>query len=361
MDKSADGRWHALDQIRAVAAFLVFVWHFSHWSDGTPVPFEGAPNLPLAALLDEGHTGVALFMCLSGYLFAKLLDGKAIRYRTFLEARATRLLPLLLFVFATNLMLASFKGEPLTPLLRGMVSGMVLPNWPNGGWSILTEIHFYLILPLLLSMRKRNPLVLPLIVGGAIVLRLGVFGLHGSVQTLAYGTIFGRIDQFVLGILAYDQRRQIAANPALPVIALAAIGAFYYAFDFAGGLYQLQGHPSASPIWIMIPTVEALCYSTLIAWYDQSGIASAETAPGKAMLVLGKYSYGIYLLHFYFVHRLATFIDERVMDISNFYLAALWAIPAFAAMLMPAILTNRLIERPFQSRKRRYLVQPAPA
>jgi len=28
------------------------------------------------ALLDEGHTGVALFMTLSGYLFAKLLDGK---------------------------------------------------------------------------------------------------------------------------------------------------------------------------------------------------------------------------------------------------------------------------------------------
>ena len=61
------------------------------------VPFEYVPTLP-AEIIDEGHCGVALFMCLSGYLFAKLLDGKRISYSGFLWNRFVRLAPLLGFV-----------------------------------------------------------------------------------------------------------------------------------------------------------------------------------------------------------------------------------------------------------------------
>ena len=54
---------------------MVFAWHFTH-AGGYPVPLEYSPNAFPLAIFDEGHTGVALFMTLSGYLFAKLLDGK---------------------------------------------------------------------------------------------------------------------------------------------------------------------------------------------------------------------------------------------------------------------------------------------
>ena len=75
--KSSTGQYFiALDHIRAVAALLVFIWHFSHAASGYPVPFEFTPSFFPLAIFDEGHTGVALFMTLSGYLFAKLLDGK---------------------------------------------------------------------------------------------------------------------------------------------------------------------------------------------------------------------------------------------------------------------------------------------
>src|SRR5260221_11527632 len=98
MRSSSGAHFIALDHVRAVAIFMVFAWHFTHARNGYPVPFDYVPALFPFSVLDEGHTGVALFMSLSGYLFAKLLDGKSIDYRRFLLEPALRLLPLLAVV-----------------------------------------------------------------------------------------------------------------------------------------------------------------------------------------------------------------------------------------------------------------------
>ena len=79
--KSSTGKYYqALDHIRAVAVFVVFVWHFNHFDNGQ---FANPLGFPLS-LFTEGHTGVAIFMVLSGYLFAKLLGNKKINYPVFL-------------------------------------------------------------------------------------------------------------------------------------------------------------------------------------------------------------------------------------------------------------------------------------
>lgn len=83
MRSSSGAHFIALDHVRALAAFIVFAWHFTHAANDYPVAFDYVPALFPFSILDEGHTGVALFMTLSGYLFAKLLDGKSIDYRAF--------------------------------------------------------------------------------------------------------------------------------------------------------------------------------------------------------------------------------------------------------------------------------------
>ena len=94
--RSSTGAYYVgLDHLRALAALLVFEWHFIH---AQAVPFEYVPRFFPAAIIDEGHCGVALFMCLSGYLFAKLLNGKQINYSGFIWNRFVRLAPLLVFV-----------------------------------------------------------------------------------------------------------------------------------------------------------------------------------------------------------------------------------------------------------------------
>jgi len=61
---SSSGKHYAnLDHVWALAAFMVFSWHFL-----LPEARAVAP-IPPFSLFAEGHTGVALFMTLSGYLF----------------------------------------------------------------------------------------------------------------------------------------------------------------------------------------------------------------------------------------------------------------------------------------------------
>ncbi|MEC8989971.1 MAG: acyltransferase family protein, partial [Candidatus Latescibacterota bacterium] len=83
--RSSSGDYYvALDHVRTLATFMVFTWHFIHTN--SMVSPEFVPRIPLS-LLNGEHTGVALFMTLSGYLFAKLLDGRRIHYRAFIWNR----------------------------------------------------------------------------------------------------------------------------------------------------------------------------------------------------------------------------------------------------------------------------------
>jgi len=85
-----------LDHVRALAAFLVYCWHFVH----THVPYDHVPVFAPISLLEEGHIGVALFMTLSGYLFAKIIDGRPINLGRFYRNRVLRLAPLLALALA---------------------------------------------------------------------------------------------------------------------------------------------------------------------------------------------------------------------------------------------------------------------
>ncbi|HKB84126.1 MAG TPA: acyltransferase, partial [Burkholderiales bacterium] len=73
---------------------------------------------------------------------------------------------------------------------------------------------------------------------------------------------------------------------------------------------------------------------------------------------IGEYSYSIYLLHFFIVFRAARFVHEQVMDISNFYLACLWALVFFFLMMPVGYLSYRFVEAPFLKLRKRYIVAP---
>ena len=146
MRSSSGEHFIALDHVRALAAFMVFAWHFTHAANGYPVPFEYAPALFPLSILDEGHTGVALFMTLSGYLFAKLLDGKSIDYMAFLWNRVLRLAPLfvvLALIVGINKFIA---GESIYSYVNSLARGALYPSLPNGGgrlrWSSTTTQFF---------------------------------------------------------------------------------------------------------------------------------------------------------------------------------------------------------------------------
>ena len=359
MKSTSGAHFVALDHVRALAAFMVFSWHFTHGYAGRPVPFEGAPAFFLLAPFDEGHVGVSLFMTLSGYLFAKLLDGRDVVFPAFLFNRALRLFPLLGLVFLIVGASAAMDGTLGAYLVR-LATGFVLPVWPNGGWSIAVELHFYLLLPFLLAAMRRNPLYALAFIGVAAALRTAIWSWSGGVQPEAYGTIIGRIDQFVLGILAWRIGAFMTGRHGASAAIAIAFAGVYALFAAAGGYWKLDGFPSPSPFWIVLPTIEGSAFAALIAWYDRSCTPSKSGVSGFVAR-LGEYSYSIYLLHFWVVFRAAYFIHVRIMDISNFYVAFAWSLLVFCAMAIPGYLSFRFVESPFLRWRRSYIRTAAPA
>lgn len=335
-----------LDHVRALAAFMVFSWHFLHFSNGYPVPFEGSPSIFPFALLDEGHTGVALFMALSGYLFAKILDGRSVNYFAFLSRRAVRLLPLLVVMLAVEGIRQYVTGADLLAYQQSLVRGIWEPTLPNGAWSLTVEFHFYLLLPLLLYLGRKSPVLLLVIVLGSMAFRTALYIKDGTVFWPAYWTIAGRIDQFAFGMLAYQYRALIVKEHSRAAVLVLAFCSFYYMFDRSGGFYRMPSYPSQSSVWIVLPTIEGIFYSLLVAYYDGS-FNHSHSLISRSIANIGKYSYSIYLWHFFVVFLMADYIQRNILDISYYYTGQLWALICFLALVPFAYLSYMLFEMPF--------------
>jgi len=368
MKSSSGEHYVALDHIRAFAVFLVFAFHYLHGWVGFPVPNDYRTAFFPLSIVNQGHTGVSLFMALSGYLFAKLLDGKRVNYAAFFWNRILRLFPLLIVVFVIcgvqiwlykppshlQIYIALLRQGWYRPLING------LPSWPNGAWSIVAELHFYALLPLILFVDRRSKLALPAIVLAALALRTWLFVQAGDVQALSYFTLVGRIDLFVLGIAAYDYRRYVANRHLLVALVFTAFLLMYAQFNMQASF--AKGNPSLSSpgaIWIYLPTLEGLVYGLLIAYYD-STYQPANTGFSKILGLIGAYSYSIYLLHFFVVYHLSGLVNRHIMRLDNFYLACAWALICFLTMLPIGYLSFRFIEAPFLKFRRRYTIAAEP-
>jgi peptidoglycan/LPS O-acetylase OafA/YrhL len=355
MRSSSGQHFVALDHVRALAAFMVFTWHFIHGHDGRPIPFNSLVSVPF---LDEGHSGVALFMVLSGYLFAALVDGKRLAPGAFFYNRAVRLLPLLLIVLIINALLRAAAGQPLAPYAWSVLQGLLLPTLPNGGWSLTVEFHFYLILPLLLWLFRRSKW-LPLgLVAAAMLLRAALWRTLGQVQDYAYWTLIGRIDQFVLGMAAFHFRGLFAGKHLRAFVVLLLFWTAYSAFDGFGGFNEPAGYPSHRPVWIVLPTLEGLGYGALIAWYANS-FRLPETGLSGLLGKLGECSYSFYLLHFFAVFALTRWVDAHLGPIRTAWQGVGWAAVSYLALAPFAWLSYRWIETPWFRYRRSYL-RPEP-
>ena len=354
--KSTSGEHYVgLDHIRAFAALLVFMWHFLHGYAGYPVPFASNVSVFLfpLALFDEGHVGVSLFMTLSGYLFTKLIAGKDIYFGKFMFNRILRLIPLLyLFLFIQFAMRGD--GVNITEFIKYLVVGLYTPTYAVGGWSVMVEMQFYLILPLLLSVYKGNRNHLLALLAVTIGIRVLLYVQMGEAQTISYWYIFGRIDQFILGMYACSLKNMERRTKSAIAVGV-AFCLFYWLFAQYGGFYLMGGgYPSKSPLWIILPTVEGAAFAFLIAYYDALKM-TGQSLLSRFVAKIGDYSYSIYLVHFFFVFRAGDYITRNIYPISNIYVAMVAGLICFLLMIPIGYLNMRFIERPILRFRINYL------
>ncbi|HKP58531.1 MAG TPA: acyltransferase [Polyangiales bacterium] len=359
-----------LDHLRAFAALLIVFYHGLHLlslqpragARGDVAPFWWISNNPLAALIEEGHTSVALFMVLSGFVFSVGALGRNINYGAYLKNRFLRIYPL--FMFLTVVALAAFPSAYSllallqTLLFQGNLPGSLnIPPYTSMFWAVGIEFQFYLLFPLLHRFIEREGARWAI---GAIALCIAmrlIASIGGSnARDVTYWHLLGRLDQFLIGMLAARVFDRLRARP-LPwgLLTTAAFGstlALVMAFNRAGGWPTLA-------LWkVLWPTAEALGWGFVIVSYT----AFASRVPqliSRPLAALGSISYSIYLLHYTFVLFLPRFIPVSFGADPNWASQAYVLLIVLPILLPLAALSYYVIERPFLKLRVRYLDEPA--
>jgi peptidoglycan/LPS O-acetylase OafA/YrhL len=312
-EAAGDKHIAALDGVRGLAILSVMLFHFAHPFVATSI----ASGVVLRAA-GAGWLGVELFFVLSGFLITRILvrhKGGPGAMRRFYARRVLRIFPLyyayLTFVFVvgarfvTPAVAAWLDREQAWFWLYGpnvlqQVASEPLPYVVNATWSLGVEEQFYLLWPWVVLLSTRRQLA-SLCIGSALVM---------LVTGLARGIVGGPLEASVLVRLVSQRGFNTLVLGALLAIALedralaarlVAVARRAFPFLAVGALAYGASLGASVPF-----VVAAVGYQVFVAWICALVILAAG-APASNPVVrvigtpflrdLGKYSYGLYLIH----------------------------------------------------------------
>ncbi|NKB33549.1 MAG: acyltransferase family protein [Pseudomonadales bacterium] len=363
----------ALDHLRGFAALLVLYFHGSHFITHKIIygtPYDPAnwflANNPLSALVIEGHTAVSLFFVLSGFVFTVGSLHKNLNYFGFFRNRFLRTYPLFLFFLFLGIV---FNPEnfDVIGLLQSIFFLANSETALNGGafsfvfWSIAVEWHFYLVFPfLLLAVQRKGWQMLPLLIAVFLLIRVVAYYQGADMRDISYWSILGRIDQFLIGMLAgiYYRNffRESKQFDLVAITGTVVVLASLFTFN------QFGGGGLNNSVWIYWTTLEGAAWAFFVLGY----LSIARHYPqfvNKGLVGLGTVSYSIYLVHYvvldFFMQRdldtLITLENALGTAVINVFVIMMPLVVAISAV------TYYCIERPFLVRRTTYVKQEAAA
>ena len=360
----------AIDHLRGLAALLIVYYHGlqlfrPHMRKLLHVPDAGEwirSKHPLVSLVAEGHTAVGFFMVLSGFIFTFGSLNREIEYGRFLKNRILRIYPL--FVFA--LVVAAYAtqgGYTFVGFLQTLLFQSNLPGafaaseFVGVTWAISVEFQFYLIFPFLIRFVGKYGArylfgLLAVVWAYRFMAQLGTT----SVRDLSYWTIVGRMDHFIIGILAgvlYVKcpRWVRTFRFTLPLGVAAVLGLLSW-------FNQHGGYPDAKPmVWFFWPSLEGTAWAVFSLCY----LGAASWLPrfiSRILAYIGELSFSIYVTHFLIISVLCRkewfFLPARDAQAAALIYTTIVAVPIILAV---SSLTYFTIEKPFLELRKSYLAK----
>lgn len=326
------------------------------WFSSDPWPVASSP---LTSILIEGHSAVALFMVLSGFIFTHGAYGREIHYPNFIFNRILRIYPLYLLIILLSISASPEKfsvSDFITSILPlADVAGLKANAIAGMSWAVAVEFQFYLIFPFLLTALNKSPAktILGLLLV-ATIFRIIAVGHGANPRDISYSHLIGRIDQFMLGMGAAVLLRSISEKKKTLALLLGAstlmIVVMLYVLNRYGGWY------SDSQWKIFYPMVEGAVYALFIVSYvGTKNLIPSFISPAVAKI--GEFSFSIYLLHFPIILIFASkpALQWHPTADPRINLALTICALALPCVLLVSAITYNIIERPFLTRRKRYI------
>lgn len=375
------GHVRSLDGVRGLAILLVLVYHCILYGGMHP---QVALDRVVYRVGSAGWLGVDLFFVLSGFLITGiLLDSRRSPsyFRTFYSRRVLRIFPLY-FVFLAGFIwiLPSIRsmGPEFDSLRQQQIwywtyltnVRIALDGWPAYSalghfWSLAVEEQFYLVWPFVVYACRRETLVRICLACLVIPLLLRIALVLAGESTAAHVLTITRMDALAAGALLAAQIRRHGTGE----------GVFRYRRIILGASLVIVGAMFVRyrALWPEIPVVNTLGLSvitlgaaSLLATLLYEGgtrrLSAAFEHP--ALRFLGKYSYGIYVLH----HPLVIYLGRSRVAAGEW--PTLWGsqMPGQLAVIAlgsglsiaAALVSWKLLESPLLGLKRRFPYTPAP-
>jgi peptidoglycan/LPS O-acetylase OafA/YrhL len=301
---SSNGRPYLAEceSLRGLAIALVVVFHTLIMLFG----IETRPQLPwYLSIWFSGNTGVTLFFVLSGFLLIQpFMRATPYSIPNFYWNRGLRILPLYWLTVLAGAIYHRQVAAAAPALLFMNIDITTLPPFGSVWWSLVVEAQFYLLLPGVIWLFRRDTRRYWLVIAGGLLLLGYGWVAAAPPQHEVYGardSIIGRWPAFACGIGAawlHAHHHRLAAhvrhNPywgsammLLPLTGLAIIA------DRITAHYSIVAHT----YWFHHYALEAMLWALFLL------AVITFSPPVKRLFInpvfhhLGTWSYSLYLLH----------------------------------------------------------------
>lgn len=352
-------RYHALDSLRGVAAFIVVIYHcllvipslegplFGYGTSvyATPDLWTALVTLVPLRILWAGREAVIFFFVLSGFVLTlPFISERPPRYASFVVKRFFRLY----IPFAVMIGIAAGAWFAIAPEARVELSGWFNNSWSeqpvlgvvlrhlsmtgemslnNVSWTLVIEWRVALLFPLLVLMARISPLATII---GSLALAI-IYMMSASVETIKIPYTIYYFIYFVIGIMVALYLQPILALLTRLGVAgtIAAWVAFYLLFN------SRWLTPLEEPLTDIANGISAALIIGLVLTSPR--LQSFLMAP--SLQWLGTVSYSLYLVHV----PLLMAVIHLLPTTAPVYFALLVVPPA---SLLIAHLFHRLVEHP---------------